>query len=119
MAVRFGRTDVEVKIVVYVAEPKLDIPVKPAALKSLPMHRIERCAYIERRNRVGNCYSHVAACSAELWFICNQSVDLIGVELNCRFLVVPRRDTKRIQFRFRHFELRWRCLPYLDLDRLG
>src|SRR6266853_3326152 len=118
MAVRFSRTDVEVKIVVHIAEPQLDIPVKPAALKPLPMHRIERRAYVERSNRVGNGYSHVAACSVELWFICNQGVDLIGVELNGSFLMVPRRATKRIQFRFRHLSFRWRCLPYLDLDRL-
>src|SRR5207302_8472948 len=83
------------------------------------MHRIERCAYIERSNRVGNGYSDVAACSAELWFICNQSVDLIGVELYCSFLMVPRRATKRIQFRFRHLSFRRRCLPDLALDRLG
>src|SRR5438067_12154578 len=100
MAVPFGRTDVEVKIVVYVTEPELDIAVKPAALKSLPMHRIERCAYIERRNRVGNGNWHVAACSAEPWFICNQIVDLSGVDLNCRFLMVPRAIGRRIYFRF-------------------
>ena len=119
MAARCSRTEIEVKIVIHVAEPELNIPVKPAALKSLPTHRLERRAYIERRNRVGNGYSHVAACSAELWFICNQNVNLIGVELNCSFLMVPRRATKRIQFRFRHLSFRRRCLPDLDLDWLG
>src|SRR5437773_5993211 len=50
----------------------------------------------------GNGYSRVAGCPAKLWFICNQSVDLIGVELNGGFLMVPRCAAKRVQFRFRH-----------------
>ena len=85
------------------------------------MHRIERCAYIERRNRVGNGYSHVAACSAELWFICNQSVDLIGVELNCRFLMVPApRYEAYLNFAFATCRSAGVCLAAtLDLDRLG
>lgn len=47
MAVRLGRAQIEVKVIVHVAESELNISVEPTVFEPVPVHRIEWCAEVQ------------------------------------------------------------------------
>jgi len=117
ITVRFGRANIEVKVVVHVAKTELNVSVEPSPLQSAPLCRVQRCTDVKRHNGIGNCNPRMIACLEEFRFILQESVNVVGVEFNRGFYPISGRTAKRVQFCSRHLQFRRRRRTRLDLSR--